>query len=65
MSKRTIGIILIAIGVILAIVSIAADAFGIGSGNGIGPRQILGTVVGVLIALGGVWLARSKEGQTM
>jgi hypothetical protein len=35
MSKRTIGFVLIVLGAILAIVSLAADAIGIGSYPGI------------------------------
>ena len=55
MSKRTVGILLIVLGLVLLIVSLAADAFGIGSEAGIGWKQILGAVVGILIAAGGFW----------
>ena len=60
MSKRTLGIIIIILGLLLAIVSLAADALGIGGAPGIGWKQILGTVVGVLIAVGGVWWGWGK-----
>ena len=60
MSKRTIGIVLIIIGVVLAIVSLAADAIGIGSYPGINWAQIVGAAVGIIIALVGVWLGWSK-----
>jgi uncharacterized membrane protein (DUF441 family) len=62
MSKKTIGYILIALGVILAIVSLAADVIGIG-GAGFGWKQILGTAIGVIVAIVGVWLALSKPDQ--
>ena len=62
MSKKTIGIVLIILGVVLTIVSLAADVIGIGNGTGIGWKQILGAVVGVLVAVGGGWLAWSKPG---
>ena len=63
MSKRTLGIALIILGLLLAIVSLAADALGIGNGAGIGWKQILGAVIGVLVALGGVWWGWGKTGK--
>jgi len=63
MSKRTLGILLIILGVLLAIGSLAADAFGIGNGAGIGWKQILGAVIGVLIAAGGAWWGWGKMGK--
>ena len=62
MNKKTIGYILIALGVILAVISLAADVIGIGS-PGFGMQQILGTTVGVIVAIVGVWLALSKQDQ--
>jgi hypothetical protein len=61
MSKKTIGVILIFLGVMLAIVSLAADVIGIGNGLGIGWKQILGAVVGVLVAFGGAWWGWGKR----
>jgi uncharacterized membrane protein len=63
MSKKTIGIVLIALGVIIVVVSLAADPLGIGSGNGIGWRQQLGTVIGAIVALVGVWQVMTKPNQ--
>ena len=63
MSKRTIGVVLIILGVVVLVVSLAADPLGIGYGPGIGWKQILGAVIGVLVAIGGVWLALNKPGQ--
>jgi len=63
MSKRTIGFLLIILGVVVLVVSLAADVIGIGGMPGFGWKQILGTVVGVLVALGGVWLAVNKPTQ--
>jgi uncharacterized membrane protein len=59
MSKKTIGIILIVLGVILAVVSAFADRLGIGSG-GFGTKQLIGTAIGIIVTLVGVWLALSK-----
>jgi len=54
MTKRNLGILFIVLGFLLAIVSLAADVLGIGW------KQILGAVVGVLVALGGVWWGWTK-----
>ena len=64
MSKKTLGILLIVLGVILVVVSLAADTIGIGSGA-FGPKQIIGTVIGIIAALIGVWLALRKPNQKM
>jgi len=61
MSKRTLGIILIILGVLLAVVSLAADSLGLGNGMGIGWKQILGAVIGVLVAVGGIWWSWRKK----
>ena len=63
MSKRTIGIMLVVLGVVVYIVSLAADVIGIGNGTGIGWKQILGAVIGLLVAVGGGWLALNKPSQ--
>ena len=61
MSKRTIGMGLVALGVVLLIVSLAADSLGLGTGTGIGWKQITGAIVGAIMAIYGVW---SLRGQT-
>jgi predicted phage tail protein len=63
MSKKTIGIVLIILGVIVAVVAFAADALGIGGSPGIGWKQLLGATIGVSVALVGVWLELSKPDQ--
>jgi hypothetical protein len=63
MSKRTIGYILIGLGVVGLVVSLAADLLGIGSYPGINGTQLLGAVLSLIVALVGVWLARSKVDQ--
>ena len=64
MSKNTIGYLLIGLGVVGLIVSLAADYIGIGSYPGINGTQLLGAVLSLVIALVGVWLTRSKAEQT-
>jgi hypothetical protein len=51
MSKRTLAVVLIVLGAVLALVSLAADVLGIGNGSGFGWKQILGSVVGVLLVV--------------
>lgn len=63
MSKRTIGFVLIALGVVIVVVSLAADVIGIGNVLGFGWKQQLGTAIGVIMAIVGVWLALSKPNQ--
>ena len=62
MSTKTIGLILIVLGVIIAVVSAAADVIGLGNQAqmGFGWRQQLGTAAGVVLALVGIWLATRK-----
>jgi hypothetical protein len=46
--------------VLLFLVSLSADAIGVGEGTGIGWKQIVGAVVGVVIAAVGMVLLRKK-----
>jgi hypothetical protein len=57
MSKKRLGLVLFAIGMLLLIVSLAADAFGIGTAGGIGWKQWLGAAAGAILEILGVWLA--------
>jgi hypothetical protein len=60
-NKKTIGIVLIVVGIAVLAVSAAADPLGIGGGNAVfGPRQLVGTVIGVLVIAGGVVLRMKK-----
>ncbi len=60
MSQRSIGFVLIGVGVLVLVVSGFADALGIGGVPGFGWKQILGSVAGLLVAVVGVWLANRK-----
>ena len=60
MSTRTLSYVLIALGVIIAVVSLAADVIGIGNRQGLGWQQLLGAAIGVIVFLAGVWLALRK-----
>ncbi len=63
MSKKTIGIVLIVLGVILALFFLAADALGIGGSPGIGWKQLLGAAIGIIIVIVGIWFTLTKTDQ--
>ena len=54
MSSRSIGVLMLAVGVLLFLVALAADPLGIGPSPGIGLKQIAGAIVGVCLAAAGV-----------
>lgn len=54
MSNRTRGLVLTAGGALLALISLTADAIGLGAHPAFGWKQILGVVVGVVIAVSGL-----------
>ena len=60
MSKRIIGYIVIVLGIAALILSLAADAIGIGGSPGIGWRQLTGAAVGLIVMIYGFWLASRK-----
>lgn len=63
-NKKTIGIALILIGILLLAVSLLADIVGIGDVDPdhftFGFKQILGSVVGAVIALVGLFITFKK-----
>jgi hypothetical protein len=66
MSQRFLGLIFIVGGVAVAIISLLADTIGLGSGkNEIGSMQILGMVVGLVIAIIGVAVLLWKKKATL
>ena len=56
MSRRTLGIIVAAVGVIVVVVAVLADQIGIGSDDTFGWKQIVGVGVGVVVAALGLIL---------
>jgi hypothetical protein len=60
MSRKSIGFILIAVGLIVLVVSASADVMGIGGAPGFGKEQIAGSVGGLIVAIFGFWLATRK-----
>lgn len=53
--------VLLVVGVVVFLVSLLADAFGIGEGTGIGWKQIMGSIVGLaVVAIGIVQMKKQK-----
>jgi hypothetical protein len=63
MSKKTIGLVVITLGVVVLVLSLAADAIRIGARAGFGPYQALGAAAGVITLLFGAWLVLRKPSQ--
>jgi hypothetical protein len=55
MSNKQISIILIVLGVLILVGSLLADMIGIGREPGLGLIQLGGAVVGLVVALVGLW----------
>lgn len=52
-NRKTIGIALLVVGVILLIGSLAADVIGLGAAPGFGYKQIVGSIAGAVVAVFG------------
>jgi len=63
MSKKTIGIVLAALGAIMAVLSLAADMIGLGRDPGIHRAQLLGIAIGIIVAAVGIRQLMSTAGQ--
>ena len=50
----------IVLGVVVLIISLAADSLGIGGAPGIGWKQLTGAGVGLIVMIYGIWLASRK-----
>ncbi len=61
MSRKTVGVVLLVVGVLLFLVSAAADSLGIGGSPGIGWKQMLGMVIGVVLAATGMTNLRARQ----
>lgn len=62
MSKKTVAMVLLVVGVLLFLISAAADSLGIGGYPGIGMKQVAGIVVGVVLAA--IGMVRLRSGRT-
>ena len=58
---RTLGVILLVIGIVMLVLAIGADVIGLGQTHAFGFKQISGAVVGVLVATIGSFLVLQKQ----
>lgn len=58
MAQRGVALVVLVVGVVLALVSLFADALGVGGEPGFGWKQTVGLVVGVALAGIGLWRRR-------
>ena len=60
MSKKSIGIILLIVGILIIVVSLGAGYLGLSASHILGFKKILGAVVGVVVDIVGIYLISSK-----
>jgi hypothetical protein len=61
MFKRLLSLGFIVLGTVVSIVSLVADPLGFGSGpDVVGWKQLTGMVVGIFIAIFGLWLSQTQ-----
>jgi len=58
--KKTLGLVLLVVGIAVLVLSLAADPLGIGGNPIFGRNQIIGTIVGAVAAVVGFVLRRKK-----
>jgi hypothetical protein len=58
MTQRKSALVILVVGVLLALVSLLADALGIGGEPGFGYKQGAGLLVGVVLVAIGLWRIR-------
>jgi hypothetical protein len=58
--KKTAGIVLLVIGIVVLALSLGADPIGIGSNPGFGYYQIVSAIVGAIVAVVGLVLTLKK-----
>jgi len=59
-SKKTVGIVLLAVGIVILLVSLVADPIGIGGSPSFGHDQIVGATVGAIVTVVGLVLTLKK-----
>jgi hypothetical protein len=56
--RKRLGSLLIGVGIVLLLVSVFADPLGIGGYPGFGTKQVIGTILGIVIVVIGMFLYR-------
>jgi hypothetical protein len=57
-NTKTVSTVLLIVGVVVLIVSVGADALGLGGGTRFGGQQILGAVAGLALIVIGIFYSR-------
>jgi hypothetical protein len=58
--KKTVGTVLLVVGIVVLLLSLIADPIGIGGHTGFGRDQILGAIVGAIVTVVGLVLTLRK-----
>ena len=58
MEKKTLGFIILVIGIIVFLIALLADTLGIGGFPGIGTKQTIGIIAGLVICISGLLFLR-------
>ena len=56
--KKTLGLALLVAGMIIILASLTADMIGIGSSPAFGYKQIIGVLVGIVVAVAGYMFSK-------
>jgi len=60
MDKKTLGVVLLIAGIVLAAIFLTADITGLGEGYKFGYKQIIGTIVGAVVFVVGLVFTLKK-----
>jgi hypothetical protein len=58
--KKTVGLVVLVVGIVVLLLSLVADPIGIGGHPGFGAYQIAGTIVGAIVTVVGLVLTLKR-----
>jgi len=58
--KKTVGLVVLVVGMVILVLSLVADLIGIGGGGAFGYRQMAGTIVGAIVTVVGLVLTLKR-----
>jgi hypothetical protein len=61
MGGKTAGIVLLVVGIVVLLLSLLADAIGVGGNPIFGRNQIIGTIAGAIVTVVGLVLTLRKQ----
>ena len=65
MAERQLAYVLLLVGIVVVVGALVVDSLGVGSAEGFGTYQIIALVVGVVLALIGLYLAYFRRRTVM